>query len=537
MVNSKSILRQSCAPVLIAAVATATLLTPGTARAAEGSTAPNAVAEAPARVINMSVGSGQLIRLTRPMTGMFVADEKVADVQVKSPTALYLFAKTPGQTSVYATDKSGAVIWSTDVRVGNNLTGVAAMLRAAMPEADITATPVSGMVLLTGIVPDAKDIEEAERLTTAFAGGVQVLNRLKTAAPLQVNLQVKIAEVSRDLIKTLGVNLLTRDLSGGFTFGVAQGRNFGSITAPDISKLPTVAVPGPNGSTINLPFKPTGFDANGNVTGKFLDPSNPGTLFNLDKLGQGAGKTAFALAGHLFGMDIASAIDAAETDGLVTTLAEPNLTALSGETASFLAGGEIPIPIAQGLGQVSVEYKQYGVSLSFTPTVLSSGRIALRVRPEVSQLSSAGTVTLNGFTIPGIITRRAETTVELGSGQSFMIGGLLNNNIANSTDKVPGIGALPIIGALFRSNSFRRQQTELVIMVTPYLVKPVDAAQIKLPTDGIKAPSDAERWLLGTTFKGNSGARRPGPVAGPADPAASGSAAAAPAVAAPAGGK
>ena len=532
----KTFLQQSCAPVLVAAVATATLFSPGTARAADGATgaAPNAVAEAPARIINMSVGSGQLIRLARPMTGMFVADEKVADVQVKGPTALYLFAKTPGQTSVYATDKSGAVIWSTDVRVGNNLTGVQAMLRAAMPENDIVATPVSGMVLLTGTVHSPADIEEAERLTTAFAGGAQVLNRLKTATPLQVNLQVKIAEVSRDLIKTLGVNLLTRDQTGGFGFAISQGRNFGTIGNIDISKLPTVPVKGPNGSTINLPFQPTGVDASGNVIGRYLDPQNPGTLYNLDKFGQGAGKTTIGLMGHLLGLDIASAIDAAETDGLVTTLAEPNLTALSGETASFLAGGEIPIPIAQGLGQVSVEYKQYGVSLSFTPTVQSDGRISLRVRPEVSQLSNAGTVTLGGFSIPGIITRRAETTVELGSGQSFMIGGLLNNNTNNSTDKVPGIGALPVIGALFRSNSFRRQQTELVIVVTPYLVKPVDASQIKLPTDGYKAPSDADRWLLGTTFKGDSGSRRPGPTAAPQPNAA---AAATPAASAPAGGK
>ena len=513
--RKSSLLRQSCAPILIAGIATASLLTPGAARAAE-SGAPNAVAEAPARVINMSVGSGQLIRLSRPLTGMFVADDKVADVQVKGPTALYLFAKTPGQTSVYATDKSGTVIWSTDVRVGNNITGVGAMLRAAMPDAEITATPVSGMVLLTGTVADPKDIEEAERLTTAFAGGAQVLNRLKTATPMRVNLQVKIAEVSRDLIKTLGVNMMTRDLTGGFKFGIAQGRNFGSISSlnnssqypiADISKfygLPQGSVSGP-------------FDL---ATGQPVIPGK-GAFYNLDNLGQGAGKTAIALAGHLFGLDIASAIDAAETEGLATSLAEPNLTALSGETASFLAGGEIPIPIAQGLGQVSVEYKQYGVSLSFTPTVLSSGRIALRVRPEVSQLSSAGTVTLNGFTVPGITTRRAETTVELGSGQSFMIGGLLNNNVTNSTDKVPGIGALPIIGALFRSNSFRRQQTELVIVVTPYIVKPVDAAQIKLPTDGYKAPTDAERWLLGTSVKGDSNARRPGPVMAPsATPAA-----------------
>jgi len=531
----ETLMRHSCAPVLVAAVATATLLSPGTARAAAG-VAPTAIAEAPARVINMSVGSGQLIRLARPMTGMFVADDKVADVQVKGPTALYLFAKTPGQTSVYATDKSGAVIWSTDVRVGNNLTGVGAMLRAAMPDADITATPISGMVLLTGTVAAPADIEEAERLTTAFAGGVQVLNRLKTPAPLQVNLQVKIAEVSRDLIKTLGVNLLTRDQSGGFLFGIAQGRNFGSITDYDLSKFPTAPYTLPNGSTVSLPIDPS--------TGKFFNPGRPGTFYNFDKLGQGAGKTSISLAGHLLGLDIASAIDAAETDGLATSLAEPNLTALSGETASFLAGGEIPIPIAQGLGQVSVEYKQYGVSLAFTPTVLSDGRISLRVRPEVSQLSSAGTVSLGGFMIPGIITRRAETTVELGSGQSFMIGGLLNNNVNNSTDKVPGIGALPVIGALFRSNSFRRQQTELVIVVTPYLVKPVDASQIKLPTDGYKAPSDADRWLLGSTFKGDTGGKRPVPTAAPqalaaapAAPAANAAASVTPAASAPAGGK
>jgi pilus assembly protein CpaC len=534
----KAFLRHSCAPVIVAAIATATLLTPGAARAADGAfvtgSAPNAVAEAPARIINMSVGSGQLIRLSRPMTGMFVADDKVADVQVKGPTALYLFAKTPGQTSVYATDKSGAVIWSTDVRVGNNLTGVGAMLHAAMPEDDITATPVSGMVLLTGTVQSPADIEEAERLTTAFAGGVQVLNRLKTATPQQVNLQVKIAEVSRDLIKTLGVNLLTRDQTGGFRFGIAQGRNFGTIGDTDLSKFPVAQVPvnpAVGSGTVSVPYDP--------YTGQLV---RPGTAYNLSSLGQGAGKTSIALAGHLLGLDIASAIDAAETDGLATSLAEPNLTALSGETASFLAGGEIPIPIAQGLGQVSVEYKQYGVSLAFTPTVLSDGRISLRVRPEVSELSSAGTVTLGGFSIPGIITRRAETTIELGSGQSFMIGGLLSNNVTNSTDKVPGIGALPVIGALFRSNSFRRQQTELVIVVTPYLVKPVDASQIKLPTDGYKAPSDADRWLLGTTFKGDTGARRPVPAAAPGASAAATqaqpiNASATPAASAPAGGK
>jgi pilus assembly protein CpaC len=516
----KSALRHS-ASISVAAIACGMLLAPGAARATPGTTDANpkvplpvnsgTVAEAPARTVTMSVGSGQLIRLSRPINGLFVADDKIADVQVKGPTALYLFAKTPGQTSVYATDRSGAVVWSTDVRVGNNISSVGRMLKAALVDSDIIATPVGNMVVLTGTVAAPADIEEAQRLTEAFSAGVSVVNKLRTATPLQVNLQVRIAEVDRDFVKTLGSNLITRDQSGGFLFGIAQGRNFGSITDTDISKLPTVPVTTPYGQ-VTLPYDPG--------TGRLVNPLYPGTTYNFSNLGQGAGKTSFGLAGHLLGLDIASAIDAAETDGLVTMLAEPNLTALSGETASFLAGGEIPIPLAQGLGQTSVEFKQYGVSLSFTPTVMSDGRIMLRVRPEVSQLTDAGAVTIGGFSVKGLATRRAETTVELGSGQSFMIGGLLNNNVNNSTDKVPGLGALPVLGTLFRSNSFRRQQTELVIVVTPYLVRPVsDPSQIKLPTDGYRAPGDIDRVITGTTFRGDSGAKRPGPMAAGALPA------------------
>ena len=450
--------------------------------------------------------------LPRAISNIFVADDKVADVQVKSASQVYVFAKAAGETSIFATDRSGAVVWSSSVRVGNNIAGVGGMLRLAMPDADVIVTPMNGMVLLTGTVASPKDIEEAEHLTQMFTGGsVQVLNRLKTATPMQVNLQVKIAEVSRDLVKTIGVNLLSRDTTGGFLFGIAQGRNFGSIGDLDVSKLPTAPITTAAG-TFQVPYNP--------ITGQYINPIRPGTSYNLDKLGQGAGKTSFGLAGKFLGLDFASAIDLAENDGLVTTLAEPNLTALSGETASFLAGGEIPIPISQGLGAVSVEYKQYGVSLSFTPIVMSDGRISIRVRPEVSQLTSAGSVTLNGFTVPGVTTRRAETTVELGSGQSFMIGGLLNNNTNNSTDKVPGIGNLPILGALFRSNSFRRQQTELVIIVTPYLVKPVTASAIHLPTDGYKAPNDAERVLLGKTFSGTPAIK---PPSAPSTPSAGGS--------------
>jgi pilus assembly protein CpaC len=223
--------------------------------------------------------------------------------------------------------------------------------------------------------------------------------------------------------------------------------------------------------------------------------------------------TTIAADTKLFGLNVLAALDLAENQGLASTLANPNLTALSGETASFLAGGEIPIPLSSSLGQVTVEYKQYGVSLAFTPTVLADGRISMRVRPEVSQIDNATAVRLSGFTIPGITTRRAETTVELGSGQSFMIGGLLNTTSGNTIDKAPFLGDLPILGNLFKSQSYRRQETELVIIITPYLVKPVDARDIALPTDGYRNANDAQRLLGNQLHAGKSSASRPKPTA------------------------
>jgi pilus assembly protein CpaC len=190
---------------------------------------------------------------------------------------------------------------------------------------------------------------------------------------------------------------------------------------------------------------------------------------------------------------------------------------LSGETASFLAGGEFPIPVSQALGAVTVEYKQYGVGLAFTPVVLADGRISMRVRPEVSQLSEAGAVKLNGFTVPALTTRRAETTVELGSGQSFMIAGLLQNSNSNNIEKAPFLGDVPVLGALFRSTKFRRDETELVIIVTPYLVKPV-STQMATPADGYRAPDDVKRNFLGQSYSGKSGFVQPTAV--PASPTA-----------------
>ncbi|MBC2777469.1 type II and III secretion system protein family protein [Parasphingopyxis marina] len=423
---------------------------------------------APQETLTLSVGRGQLINLPRSMTDLFVANDAVADVQVRTSRALYVFGKAAGETTVYATDSSGNVVYSANVRVGNNLDSVSSMLSIAMPEASIAVTPMNGMILMTGTVASPQDVEEAQALAQAFVGeNTQVISRLRTATPLQVNLQVRIAEVSRSVVRDIGFNLLTNDSTGGFQFGISRGRD-GAINA---------------------------------ATGQFTP------------LG---GTTGIAAAGNLLGLDITGALDLAETEGHASTLAEPNLTALSGETASFLAGGEFPIPLSQGLGSVSIEYKQFGVSLAFTPIVLANGRISMRVRPEVSELSDQGAITLNGFTVPALTTRRAETTVELGSGQSFMIAGLMQNRHNTTVERTPGLGDIPVLGALFRSNRWRREETELVIVVTPYLVQPVSANQIALPTDGFQSPRDAERIFLGRSFNGETGATRPGPTMAPA---------------------
>lgn len=457
-------------------------------------TSAQTVAASPTSVVEVAIGRGRLITLARPMTDLFVADDKIADVQVRSPTQLYIYGKAAGETTLYASSKSGGIVYATTVRVGANIDSVGQMLALAMPEAKIVATPMNGLVLLTGTVAQPDDAAEAERLVQAYVGdATKVLVRLKTATPLQVNLQVKFAEVSRSFVKNIGVNLQNRDNSGNnFLFGVAQGRQGTITTAPGVPGTTTV-------------------DANGATPGStlFQFPSSP-------TIG-----TALGIAGNYFGTDLLASLDLGERKGQVSTLANPNLTALSGETGTFLAGGEIPIPISQGLGAVSVEYKQYGISLTYTPTVLSDGRISLRVRPEVSQLSSAGAVQIAGTTIPALTTRRAETTVELGSGQSLMIGGLLQNNHNNSVTQAPGLGDVPILGALFRSNGFQRDETELVIVITPYLVKPVNANDIVLPTDGYKSPSDLDRVFLGTLGRGSDTESRPKPSVAPTSSAPS----------------
>jgi pilus assembly protein CpaC len=481
MIKSKKLKRATLGTAIAAALA-AGLAATMTGQAA----AQPAGAVAPANDVTLSVGTGRMVRLNGTMSDLFVANPEIADVQVRSPSQIYIFGKTAGTTTVYATDAGGHVVFSATVRVGQNLASVGQMLSVAMPEANITATPMNGMVLLTGTVAQPDDAAEAERLVQAFVGeNTQVVSRLRTSTPQQVMLQVRIAEVNRTLVRQIGVNLASAGRGGsGFQFGIGQGR-----------------------AGFNPQFNPGGPLGVGVTTG------GTGTTV----VTNAATGTTLGLAGHLLGLDLLSAIDLGETTGLVHTLAEPTLVALSGETSTFLAGGEFPIPISQSLGTVSIEYKQYGVGLAFSPIVLEDGRIQMRVRPEVSELSDAGSIRLNGFNVPALTVRRTETTVELGSGQSFLIAGMLSNHNSNSIDRAPFLGNIPILGALFRSTNYQRNETELVVIVTPYLVHPVsNPNQIALPTDGFRAPDEAQRLLVGQDNAGRTGEQRPGATVAPA---------------------
>lgn len=475
-----------------------TLLTAACAVAPLGLAPSQATAQSvtrPTGDLAISIGRGQLISMPGAISDIFVADDRVADVQVKSARQLYIFGRSGGVTTVYASNAAGAIVWSSTVRVGSNIDSVDQMLRVAMPDAKISvATMGANTVLLTGTVGAPEDAAEAQRLVTAFIGnGANVISRLKTATPLQVNLQVRIAEVSRSLVRDIGVNLKTIDGTGGFQFGLGQGRAF----SPQWN---TGRALGMGTTTTQYGIDP--------ITGQIA--LLPGTTVTPAEIG-----STLAGAGKLFGLDILAALDLGEQIGLVTTLSQPNLTALSGETADFLAGGEFPIPLSQGLGATSVEFKRYGVSLAYTPTVLANGRISLRVRPEVSELSAQGAITLGGTQIPALTVRRAETTVELGSGQSFMIAGLLSNNAQNTLKRTPGAADVPILGNLFKSTNFRKGETELVIIVTPYLVNPINANEVKLPTDGYQTANEIQKLLANKISDGKSGLDRPKPQSTP----------------------
>jgi pilus assembly protein CpaC len=422
------------------------------------------MASAQPRQVRVAVSSGTIIEFPRPARSVFIADPNIADVQVPSPGSVIVFGRKPGQTTLFAIGTDDKPIAAIQVMVGYELGDLQRLIRQELPNSAIELTSTASGFVISGTVATPEEAEKARSAAARYIGDKETLvNQLHVTGPAQVNLRVRVAEVSRTVTKELGFNWESVVAPGAFAFGLATGRPafFGGGTS-------LVPVPDINGVITRSP-----------TTGAASGFAN----FNSRRA------------------TVNSLIDALAEEGLITVLAEPNLTAVSGQVASFLAGGEFPIPVAQsGTGAaatITIEFKQFGVSLDFVPTVLSPDRISIKVRPEVSEINlsaAGGAITLVGITIPGLNVRRAETTVELGSGQSFAIAGLIRNNANTDISKVPGLGEVPILGTLFRSSRFQRNETELVIIVTPYVVRPVsDGPSLRLPTDGLAPATDIER--------------------------------------------
>ena len=464
-----------------------------------------------------------LLPLPQPASTLMSADPGVARVQPASPTSLFLMGVAQGHTTVIAANDAGTAIAQYDVTVTGVAgaapapiigPGVAPSAATISPETaekiqtaihrlmpgglSVRATAAGGRLVLTGAVPNAAAAEQAEAIARGYAGErAAIVAQFAVLSSIQVNVRVRIAEIDRTITRQLGFNWQALGNGGTWKFGTLTG-------AGAVANATAATITGALGAGQTT------------ISGVPVSVFNPLQPLNLPPF-QGAPSSPYQVGGAYTNgkWDINGIIDALAADQLVTILAEPNLTAQSGEPASFLAGGEFPIPIAgntsNGATTITVEFKQYGVSLEVVPTVLSPTRLNLRVRPEVSQLSTTGAVSVpvsgGVLTIPALTVRRAETTVELGSGQSFAIAGLLQKTSTDETSALPGIGELPVIGALFKSNNFQRGESELVIIVTPYLVKPAaNPASLQLPTDGYRPATDLDRMLLGRQIAQPGGA-------------------------------
>jgi pilus assembly protein CpaC len=427
-----------------------------TAEAAAGTrfypNAPDPAKASPARgQIALNVSRGQTLRLARPAASIFIADPTIADIQTPSNQVVFVFGKKPGRTSLFALDDAGEPIAEYGVSIRQPIEDLRELLRSEVGDYRLSVTYTPNGAVLSGNLPNAGLAETAKAVTAQFLGqGATVTNRIRISGALQVNLQVRVAEVNRRVLKEFGINLSANGRAGGFGFNVVSGGRAVSSSAQQITGRT---------NSIGLSYS----DGVNNIT---------------------------------------ATLDALAEDGLVSILAEPNLTAISGEKASFLAGGEFPIPIAQALGQTSVQFRRFGASLEFQPTVLSGNLINVRVRPEVSELTPANGVEIDGTRIPGLSTRSADTVVELASGQSFAIGGLIRKNFSTNIGVLPGLGDIPVLGALFRSSAFQKEESELVIIVTPFIVRATDSAQaMQTPSDRIAPPTDAGRILLNAQSK------------------------------------
>lgn len=474
------------------------------------------------RTIALGAGKSMLVEFDFELRDVLVSDPKSVDAVVQTSNRVFLIAKKPGQTNAFFFDSHGQQILTLDITVGADVRGLETLLSRLIPGSNIRVEMAGKSIVLIGTVRTPVDSNRATDIARAFAasnssgvfsdagstqqsavstGGTTIMNasdQLKSgsgntsadqAKPVinllgvegeeQVMLRVVVAEVQRELLKQFGINLAADINAGNFSWGLLTANALPLTTAAGLGELPIPGV-----STV-------------------LDPENTcaGTTCFYN---EGPASGTFGNSGTTSGWTskngdyrIGKAMRALERDGLIRTLAEPNLTAISGESAKFLAGGEYPIPVKDSQGQTSVTYKEFGIGVAFTPVVLSEGRISLKIESEVSELSNVGAIVLDSTSIPALKKRQANSTVELPSGGSIALAGLIADDVRQNIDGFPGIKDLPVLGTLFRSRDFIKRETELVVIVTPYLVKPVAPKALAKPLDGLAEATDRKANFMG----------------------------------------
>jgi pilus assembly protein CpaC len=417
-------------------------------------------------MVTVTIGKSQDVRTDTSFVDVMVGDPEVADVNPLTDHALSILAKKIGTTRVSVYSEGKKLIGIFDVEVSYDITRLTNELKRRFPNSSLQASTVNGRIMLAGEVSDAATLDKAVTIARQF--GPEIINSVSVMSPQQVMLEVRFIEISRTAGRELGV----------------QWNRFGGNSITNIGNR-----------TTTLPIGPATEAAAGVISG--------------------ASPFGFLIARMVAsGVSTDVMINALEQKGIARSLAEPNLVALSGDTASFLAGGEYPIPVAGSLGQITIDYKKYGVGLAFTPTVLGNSLINLKIEPEVSSIDTTHSVSIaNGISIPALIVRRASTTVELRDGQSFMIGGLLQNDNKNLVEQMPWLGSVPVLGALFSSKSYQKNETDLAIIVTPRLVRPARPGDmVKTPADDTLQPNDPDFFLLGKTEVTRQEARTLTPV-------------------------
>jgi pilus assembly protein CpaC len=492
--------------------------------------------------ITLGLGKAAIVEIDSDARDVLVSNPEIVDAVVRTPRRVFLMGQKGGQTNAFFFDGAGKQLASIDIRVEKDVTDVAKLIHASFPDSDIKATAINDTVVLSGHVASALESSRAQDIAARFAGdAAKVVNVLQIKSTEQVMLKVRVAEMQRAIAKQFGVDLTgalsvagvpismgtsnpyglvghaLSDLSGG-TFGsVCAGAFNPQTTSTTNSTLTTgnntvqTLTNNSSSNTSNTAVNNTSNNIN------LLQPGNTTSNVVSSVIATGIGAVQTITSGLptvtqtvnttvpcTSPNNLQGAVKALEQVGLVHILAEPNLTAVSGETAKFLAGGEFPVPVSRDRdGNVTVDFKQFGVGLSFTPVVLGPGRISLQLSTEVSELTNTGAYTLqgstssNGLVIPALSVRRAETTVEVPSGGSFAIAGLMQKTTKQVLDSFPGLKEMPVLGALFRSRDFENDETELVVLVTAYLVKPTLEKNFAAPTDGFVPPTDLETIFLG----------------------------------------